>query len=440
MPPVVSVGFQPRDAIPPSSFPFSRLTHRRSYQDGLGMATGASTNPLSFHRVPSGSVRRRNDEEENTVANAYGSIALLYASLGCKVSASDISPPLIDRLKKEARLRSLQIESQVIDIRHLSKSNFPSMQNHAGFDVALCLGDSIPHLLTRGDVISAFSNLLESLREGGVAMVSFTDRSNAQKSDTGMKACGVRPDPEVPGKRWMVWQVWDWVRPQRKQGRVHQGGNVGSWFGKGDGGVVGMVTGGLLGSHPQHLVDGLPNPATGVSGDEEGGDEDAGMSKEDLDDQDDWLPQDDDPMGWREPEVRDEAWLAPNGIAPGKDRGSLGGARLRPTSMNGSPNPSATSSLNSGSSETTISIPMVDLQVNLYDLSLYFLEDDGTSVSTTAKVMRTRCRAWRETEIMDLLREVGFVHVGKAEDGAFCQPLVYGYKPREKAVVGGGEI
>ncbi|KAJ3214429.1 hypothetical protein HDU67_001669 [Dinochytrium kinnereticum] len=219
-------------------------------------------------------------------------------------------------------------------------------------------------------------------------------------------------------------------------------GGVGGWHG----GMVGMVTGGMLGSGTVHHVEGdLGIDASASRGSQEDDTETSqtdGGNEDDMDEDlaDDWLPQDDDPMGLRPPDVRDEVWLAPNGLASTANKGSLRTRSRQPSLTSVATLPLAASqgalATISGlarpmleSEPATVSIPMVDLQVSLYDLSLYFLEDDGASSSATAKIMRTRCRAWSSTEVMSLMQEVGFLHVNRAPDNAFSQPLFYGYKP-----------
>ncbi|KAJ3115536.1 hypothetical protein HDU96_000483 [Phlyctochytrium bullatum] len=478
-----------------------------------------------------------------------GTQALGLASLGCHLSASDVCAAAVDRCRREAADRSLtNLEYRVADMRDLRPDMFRNAEprdpaedeaagvsapagvdrKERGFDVVLSLGDSVPHFLTRRDMVTALTALYECLRPGGIVLVAFTDRSASKTGGSQMsqiKTGGIRPvrsstvsnpsatpvqppppvtpippaspDPTAADgvpfashppvsptlsvselvspsrplrRRYIVWQVWDWVRPQRRPPRPTvptQGssGSLGGWLKPAEG-VVGRVTGGILGgSGPAHYVEvdnragdeGVVSSGMGGGGGAAGADDDTETSEadggasgtkgaigteddEDAVDDDGWLPQDDDPMGWRAPEVRDAAWLAPNGLAPTADRGSLR-ARTRQASV-----PLATQGLGlsiaglakplMGGGEamtaeppqTTVSIPMVDLQVSLYDLSLYFLEDDGVSTKANAKVMRTRCRAWSCTEVLGLMQEVGFVHVGRAPDEAYSQPLLYGYK------------
>jgi len=91
-----------------------------------------------------------------------GTQALPLARKGFRVTARDLSPDAIARLRSEAAERGLDIPSAVADMRALHSS--VSEQFH----VVLSFDNSLPHLLTDADLLAAFRELLSVLRPGGL--------------------------------------------------------------------------------------------------------------------------------------------------------------------------------------------------------------------------------------------------------------------------------
>ncbi|KAJ3317054.1 hypothetical protein HDU76_001372 [Blyttiomyces sp. JEL0837] len=60
--------------------------------------------------------------------------------------------------------------------------------------------------------------------------------------------------------------------------------------------------------------------------------------------------------------------------------------------------------------DESVAIPMTDFHTDLYDFSLYIVEDDRTSPNLSKSyVLRGRSRAWTCDEVLRLMREAGFV-------------------------------
>jgi hypothetical protein len=66
-----------------------------------------------------------------------------------------------------------------------------------------------------------------------------------------------------------------------------------------------------------------------------------------------------------------------------------------------------------------------DFVGQLYDLSMYFVVDDGASGQLTTHVMRTRYNAVGTDHLLSLMREAGFTAVERL-DGCFYQPVLVG--------------
>jgi len=69
-----------------------------------------------------------------------------------------------------------------------------------------------------------------------------------------------------------------------------------------------------------------------------------------------------------------------------------------------------------------------DFDGEQYDLSMYFVEDDGTSDVLRAHVRRSRYYAIGTDKLLGLMRQAGFVDVER-RDGCFFQPVLVGTNP-----------
>lgn len=66
-----------------------------------------------------------------------------------------------------------------------------------------------------------------------------------------------------------------------------------------------------------------------------------------------------------------------------------------------------------------------DFDDQVYDLSMYFVVDDGTLCPPVTHVMRTKYNAVGTDHLMSLMREVGFISTERI-DGRFYQPVLIG--------------
>lgn len=135
------------------------------------------------------------------VACGIGTQALGLAALGYDVTASDISSGAIDRARGEAARRGLSIAFSVADMR--------VAQRHHGraFDVVLCADNSLPHLLTDGDILGALGQFLACTKPGGLCVVSVRDYAVLERGGVQLKPYGVRVEGDA---RYSLFQVWEW--------------------------------------------------------------------------------------------------------------------------------------------------------------------------------------------------------------------------------------
>lgn len=134
------------------------------------------------------------------VSCGIGTQALGLAKLGYEVTASDLSPKEVERAKKEAASRNLTIKFSAADMRE-------SLSHHARqFDAVISCDNSVPHLLSDGDILAAFKQFYQCARPGGGCIVSVRDYEKEDLSKQQIKPYGIR---EENGTRWLLWQVWD---------------------------------------------------------------------------------------------------------------------------------------------------------------------------------------------------------------------------------------
>jgi SAM-dependent methyltransferase len=149
------------------------------------------------------SVIRESCDKVSTVLDVscgIGTQAIGLAQLGYKVVASDLSSEEVERAKREADARSLSITFSVADMR--------SAHDHhkKEFDVVLSADNSVPHLLSDEDILTAFKQFYACTRPGGGCLVTVRDYEKEDQSRQQVKPYGVR---EENGVRWLAWQVWD---------------------------------------------------------------------------------------------------------------------------------------------------------------------------------------------------------------------------------------
>ena len=134
------------------------------------------------------------------VACGIGTQALGLAALGYRVTASDLSAGALARLKDEAARRGVAIDAKVADMRDAWRAH------GRAFRVVLCADNSLPHLLTDGEILDALRGFLRCTAAGGICLISIRDYESIDLATARVHPYGVR---EEDGARWMLFQVWD---------------------------------------------------------------------------------------------------------------------------------------------------------------------------------------------------------------------------------------
>jgi len=130
-----------------------------------------------------------------------GTQTIGLAALGHRISASDISPLAVQRLKTETRDRGLPIPSFVDDLRKLEGIAPGTLA------ALLACDNSVPHLLTDEEIGNAFEVWWQRLRPGGVAVISVRDYANIPRISPDVRPYGLHYHD---GCRWLAVQVWEW--------------------------------------------------------------------------------------------------------------------------------------------------------------------------------------------------------------------------------------
>jgi SAM-dependent methyltransferase len=131
-----------------------------------------------------------------------GTQAIGLAERGFTVTASDLSNGAITRARVEASQRAIEIDFSVCDLRELHS------HHQRQFDVVISCDNSITHLLNDDKLLEALRQIFACTRPGGGCLLTVRDYDSEQRGVGLVKPYGVR---EENGKRYVIFQVWDFV-------------------------------------------------------------------------------------------------------------------------------------------------------------------------------------------------------------------------------------
>jgi SAM-dependent methyltransferase len=135
-----------------------------------------------------------------------GTQALPLAAGGYLVTATDISEPSVRRARREATARGLTAEFLVADVRDVAT------QVDGQFDAVVSADNSLPHLLTDDDLITALRSIRRCLRAGGILLATIRDYDQILRDGV----TGVPPRIHGTGaERRIICQAWEWAADRR---------------------------------------------------------------------------------------------------------------------------------------------------------------------------------------------------------------------------------
>lgn len=139
------------------------------------------------------------------VSCGIGTQSIGLAALGFDVTASDVSSAAVARAKKEAQARHLSVRFSVCDMRAVH------MHHGGNFDAVISVDNSIPHLLGDEDILAALGSMHACLRDGGGCVITTRPYDKEERGKGLIKPYGLR---EEDGRRYLIWQVWDFEDEQ----------------------------------------------------------------------------------------------------------------------------------------------------------------------------------------------------------------------------------
>jgi SAM-dependent methyltransferase len=134
------------------------------------------------------------------VSCGIGTQALGLAQLGYNITASDLTAASIERAKREAEKREVTIDFSIADMREAF--------SHHGcqFDLVISCDNSILHLLTDEDMLTAFRQFYQCTLPGGGCAISVRDYTHVERNGIQVKPYNIRVEN---GIRYLVFQVWE---------------------------------------------------------------------------------------------------------------------------------------------------------------------------------------------------------------------------------------
>lgn len=135
-------------------------------------------------------------------ACGIGTQALGLANLGFDIEGTDISPAAVERALREASRLGLNVSFRVDDMRTLTTS--PT--DHYG--TVLCMDNSLPHLSSDEQIMTALEAMRSRLKSDGVLLLSLRDYNKLMAERPNMMPPAFFQDGEF---RRFVHQIWDWT-------------------------------------------------------------------------------------------------------------------------------------------------------------------------------------------------------------------------------------
>lgn len=132
-----------------------------------------------------------------------GTQAIGLAALGHHVVGSDVSRAAVDEARRNAACHGVDVDFDICDMRDLS-------DDHGTFDVVLSIDNSLPHLLTEDDLLTAARAMRRRLRPGGIAVLSMRDYDRFLGRHDRPTATQPKAWDDADGSR-IAFQTWDWI-------------------------------------------------------------------------------------------------------------------------------------------------------------------------------------------------------------------------------------
>lgn len=144
-----------------------------------------------------------------------GGHTLALARWGYTTAGADVSPVMVDMARRKAADAGLDIPFAVTDLAGLAElaagrtddDDALGVARLAPYDAALCLGNSLPHLLSQADLVAALLGMAATLKPGGLLVLQNLNYDlRWQKQPRWFAAQGGTLD----GREALVWRFADY--------------------------------------------------------------------------------------------------------------------------------------------------------------------------------------------------------------------------------------
>ncbi|MBM4457439.1 MAG: class I SAM-dependent methyltransferase [Chloroflexi bacterium] len=136
-----------------------------------------------------------------------GGHALALTRWGYAVTAIDASPAMIALAKQKAEVQRLATTFAVADLADLAALPPSLLAREEEFDAVLCLGNSLPHLLSHAELAAALQSMAAALRPGGLFITQNLNYDLRWKKQPRFFAA---QGGELAGQPVLVWRFADY--------------------------------------------------------------------------------------------------------------------------------------------------------------------------------------------------------------------------------------
>jgi SAM-dependent methyltransferase len=133
-------------------------------------------------------------------ACGIGTQVIGLAQQGYRLIASDISTVAIEKARREAVQRGLDVEFHVADMRTLQQTS------QEKFDLVIACDNAIPHLLSDEDILQAFRQFYSVTTETGGCLISVRDYDAMER---GGRKLYPRTVHDISGGKIVIFDCWD---------------------------------------------------------------------------------------------------------------------------------------------------------------------------------------------------------------------------------------
>ncbi len=111
-----------------------------------------------------GGTQRRLDILDSACGTGMHAIAL--AQIGHRVSGADLFPQMVEKSRRNAANAGVVARFETVGFGKMA-----AVFGEEKFDLVLCLGNSLPHLLSAGELAAALQDFAACLRSGGMVLI-----------------------------------------------------------------------------------------------------------------------------------------------------------------------------------------------------------------------------------------------------------------------------